>query len=36
MDVTAWTISALGILTAMTLVLMESRKYPRRHRKPHH
>lgn len=36
MDVVVWTISGLGILTAMVLVLVESRWYLRRHRHHHH
>jgi hypothetical protein len=36
MDFVAWTVSAIGILTAMVLMLVESRCYPRRHRGRHH
>jgi hypothetical protein len=36
MDVVGWTVSAIGILTAMVLMLVESRWYPRRHRGRRH
>lgn len=37
MDILFWTISAVGILTALVLAVVESRPYLRRHhRRPHH
>jgi hypothetical protein len=34
MDSTVWIISAIGILLALVLTVVESRRYARRHRQP--